>query len=121
MEPQDRQLLVETHGFVKGMEPVLAAAVKTLEVLERRQRGTEDKSIEHEIKIGRIQSDIEETKKSIRHIRSDKRVAAERSILPTWLEFLTVAPTYVHWVIAGLSLATMTLGSALLTLWRHRP
>ena len=114
MEPEDRRLLTDIHGIVSGLKPVIDTHGKTIDALDSRTRRLEIGHGAHEVKIGRLQDDLDGLGRKVRH------VGAPRSETGMWrsiLEIFASAPALWHFVLSACSIAVM----AATILWKHWP
>lgn len=123
MEPEDRRLLTETHGLVRELKPLIEATRADVSGLDNRTRNLEVAYGAHDVKITRIQSDLDGMGRKFRAASQMIKAsptpvpdAGERGLLRTTFEFLAEAPTYAHVIVSGVSL----LVAVAATLWKHR-
>lgn len=86
MEEADRRLLIDIHGTVSGIKPVLEANASALKALDERQRRSEIMGAEHGVKIERLGSDLDGLGRKVRAISISPAPAGEST--GRWLTFL---------------------------------
>lgn len=121
MDPEDRRLLIEIHGSVKGIEPVLKSHGESIAKLEDRSRTVEIGLAEHGGELKRVKSDLDGLGRKVRAGSDRRRLeASTEDTGGKWLAFLEVLaalPKYAH--------VLLTIGSAVgmaaVVLWHHWP
>jgi Flp pilus assembly CpaF family ATPase len=123
LDPEDRKLLLDIHGTVGGLKPLMERMDARQDSLDERQRKSEIVAAEQGVKVDRLQSDVDGAWKKIKSLDDRQRIrsaAHPESSNGTWLailEFLASAPKWAHALVTVGSVAT-TVG---VVLWRHWP
>lgn len=116
MDAEDRRLLLEIHGTVSGIQPVLEANTATLRVMDERQRKGEMVSVEHGVKIERLESDVDGLGRKLRsqslHLHQG---GGGHGRWLSFLEAMVILPKYWH-ILLGLGGVASALISILLRL-----
>jgi hypothetical protein len=121
MDPEDRRLLIEVHGHVSGLKPVLDAHGAHLLRLDDRTRSLESRAVEGEVKTERLQQDLNGVGSKVRALQTQRLAASTApggsSKWVTFLELLASAPKWAPALVTIGSLAA----TACVILWRHWP
>ena len=100
---------------VYEMRPVLLDVRENQKAMDIRVRATEARGEQHEVKIRRVQEDLDGLGRRVR----EKAVALPARSEGNWrgvVDFLSVVPAYWHVVVS----AMMFLATVLITAWRHK-
>lgn len=109
MEPEDRRLLTDIHGIVSGLKPVIDSHGESLKFLDVRTRSLEVGHNIHDVKIIRLQEDLNGL--------GSKKSTHEPGITRAVIEFLAAAPVYAHVAVYAAGIAV----TAVAVLWKHWP
>lgn len=116
MSDTDRKI-DEMFGMLHEIKPMISHMHESQKEIELRMRVLEARGEQHQVKIERLQSDFGGICRKFSNLAIAGQPARVQETKSWWLsviEFLSVAPTYWHFVTLGFVL----IGSVLINLWR---
>jgi hypothetical protein len=116
----DSEKIDEMHGMIHAMKPMLEDVRADQKAMDSRMRVNEARGERHEVKIDRIQSDMDGLGRKVRNCQpasiAEVRGEPRGGKWLAFLEFMAVVPQYWH---VCLSIASVGI-SAVVIAWKTR-